>query len=146
MNLKNLLKNIAQRIKSLEYNLGLIRDYVVESYYTQDARYVKWESGKCEIWKRISKTLNATTKWGSMYYGAYYGTEPITYTMTGFDGFLDYPIVQVMMQSNGGNLFGFTGDQASYTKTGIGNYYVYSADSRQNVYTTFNVYAVGKWK
>lgn len=146
MNLKNLLKNIVQRIKKLEYDLGLIHDYVME-YYQDGGKegYAKWASGKMEVWKRISKQLTATISWGGVYYG-HYSDNSITYTMTGFSGFVGYPNVQITIQCVNGNIMALVGDYSTYTTTGIGEYYVYSAASKSNVDATINVYAIGRWE
>ena len=146
MNLKNLLKNIVQRIRKLEYNLGLIHDYVVEFYQDGGKEgYTKWESGKCEVWRRISKKLTATTLWNGVYYGVY-SDNSITYTMTGFTGFVGYPNVQIYLQAVNGNMFALVGDYNTYSTTGLGTYYVFSGASSSNVDATINIYAVGRWK
>ena len=146
MNLKNLLKNLAQKIKALEYSLGLIADYVVEQYNGTDEGYTKWESGKCEVWKRFNKSLSATLAWaGGVYYGTYTDNS-ITYTMTGFTGFIEQPSAQITIRSANGNIFGLTGQNNNGSTTSYGAYYVYGIGSQSNVASTIQLYAVGKWK
>lgn len=122
------------------------QDYVVEHYQSETEGYTKWASGKCEIWKRITKQLSSTTQWVAPIYYGVYTDNSITYTMNGFNGFVNYPVVQLSLQAVNGNLIGIIGDYSSYTKTGIGNYYVYSVSSQSNINATINVYAVGAWK
>lgn len=164
MNQKNILKNIiAKQGTATEFDpitdaeidemFGTAagtgtnaQDYVIEHYQNGGTEgYTKWASGKCEVWKRIRKKLSSTIQWTSMYYGKY-SDNSITYTMTGFTGFVGYPMVQLTLQCVSGNIMALVGDYSTYSSTGIGTYYVYSADSRQNVDSTINVYAVGRWK
>lgn len=164
MNIYNLFKNLIKKVEQstvveaitnheIDSLFGTAagtgtdaQDYVVEHYQEGVTQgYTKWASGKCEVWKRITKTLNATIQWNSLYYGVYTDNS-ITYTMPGFTGFVGYPMVQLSLQCTNGNLIGIIGDYSSYTTTGIGNYYVYSAGNTTNMTATINVYAVGRWK
>lgn len=156
MNIKNLFKNIAkqlypllQKVKALEYQMGLIADYVVEVYNGTNEGYTKWESGKCEIWKRIYKNINSTAAWsGGIYFGTYTDNS-ITYTMNGFTGFIEHPSAQVTIRSTSGNIFSTVGyhyANGADPTTSYGTYYVYSVGSVTNCGCTFQLYAVGKWK
>lgn len=152
MKLFTILLNIAKRIKTAFSRLTTLEtwqsdtaDYVVECYNGTNEGYTKWSSGKCEIWKRITKSLSATVSWGSIRYGTYTDGS-ITYTMTGFTGFTSNPVVHISVQAASGNIIGLVGDNSTQSTTGIGTYYVYSPTSQSNINCTINVRAVGKWK
>lgn len=53
--MKNLIMNVftplLQRIRALEYSLGLIADYVVEQGTSNGWKYVKWHSGNIEAFQ-----------------------------------------------------------------------------------------------
>ena len=122
------------------------QDYVVEHYNSATEGYTKWASGKCEVWKRFNKSLSATVAWsGGVYYGAYTDNS-ITYTMTGFTGFIEPPSAQITIRSTNGNFFGLTGQYNEGSTTSYGSYYVYSVGSQSNVPSTIQLYAVGRWK
>lgn len=151
--IKNLIKNVftplLSRIQALEYSLGLIDDYVEESYITATEGYTKWASGKCEVWKRIYKNLSATLAWsGGIYYGTFTDNS-ITYTMTGFTGFIEPPSAQVSLRSASGNIFTIVGYHyagGADPTTNYGTYYAFAVGSQSSVASTIQLYAVGKWK
>ena len=152
MKLFTILRNIANGIKasftrltSLETWQSDTADYIVECYNGTNEGYTKWASGKCEIWKRITKSLSATVTWSSIKYGTYTDGS-ITYTMTGFTGFISNPTVFLSVQAASGNIIGIVGDNGTQSTTGIGTYYVYSPVSQSNINCTINVRAIGRWK
>ena len=65
--IKNLVRNLLQRVKALEYKLGLIADYVVETGTSGIWTYEKWESGKAVARCRHSWTTTAWNAWGGLY-------------------------------------------------------------------------------
>ena len=90
MNLKNLLKNLAQKIKALEYSLGLIADYVVETGTSGIWTYEKWESGKSVCWGTKSHTVTTWYGWGNLQEG-FPAFDSISYP-SGL--FLSYPCLE----------------------------------------------------
>ena len=125
------------------------QDYVVEHYISSTEGYTKWASGKCEVWKRIYKNISSTTLWvAPIYYGGIVDNS-ITYTMNGFDGFIEPPNAQITLRSQSGNIFGLTGHHyanGADPTTNYGTYYVYSVGSQSNVPCTIQLYAIGRWK
>lgn len=137
--------NITDTIKSLttgpsgESGTITPADYVVEAANNQNDGYTKWNSGKLEVWKRSTVTVNVTS---SMAGGLYYGTiSAITYPQT----FTTYPIVSITGQVQ----YGYGWLIPSYDNYAVGNtgtLYIYYTASKSNVSVTVNIYAVGKWK
>lgn len=116
------------------------QDYVIEHVNNPSSGYTKWASGKLEVWKRVSPcVVNITSPMsGGMYYGTISAIEyPITFST--------YPTVNITAQVTGG--YGWlipTYD--NYSTSNTGTLYVYYVESKSNVNTTINIYAVGKWK
>lgn len=63
------LKSFGQRIKALEYKLGLIADYTVEVGQTGIWTYVKKASGIYEAWGNTSVSVAMTNAIQNTYYG-----------------------------------------------------------------------------
>ena len=67
--IKNLVMNLLQRVKALEYKLGLIADYVVETGTSGIWTYEKWQSGKAECWGSQTDTISSVgVSWASPIY------------------------------------------------------------------------------
>lgn len=62
--IKNLIKNVLQRIRLIEYNLGLIADYVVDIGETSGWKYIKWKSGHAEAFMTTTVTGENTSSRG----------------------------------------------------------------------------------
>lgn len=125
-----------------EVNIGSLLgvDYVVEQVKNGSNGYTKWNSGKLEVWQRVTKTINVTT---GMSGGMFYGTiSPIAYQVQ-FE--VDYPILNVTAQTEKG--YGWlVPSYDNYSRANTGTLYIYHSASRTDVKVTLNIYAVGRWK
>ena len=76
--IKKLGLNLLQRIKELEYKLGLIADYVVETGTDGIWTYEKRESGKATCWGTFTHTVTTWNTWGNLFEGhpSFYKTYP----------------------------------------------------------------------
>lgn len=157
MNIYNLLKNMAKKIEQsaiveaitnseIDEMFGTAagtstnaQDYVVEHNQTGAQGYTKWASGKMEVWKRQTTTVNITS---AMSGGLYYGTiSAISYPVA----FIDYPVVNITAQVKGG--FGWLIPKYDdYAVSNTGTLYIYYVASQPNVSVTINIHAVGRWK
>lgn len=67
--LKNIFVPFFAKIQALEYSLGLIADYVVETGTDGIWTYEKWQSGKAVCWGNSAQTVDVNTAWGHLYLG-----------------------------------------------------------------------------
>lgn len=91
--IKNIFTSLLTRIQALEYSMGLIADYVVETGTSGSWKYSKWESGKaeCQAQLAITKSGNSTTMLGLNGYVYESGAIPLPLTFSStpmalFDG------------------------------------------------------------
>lgn len=139
MKLYTILKNIITRAKAYtDTKFDQMADYIVEAVNNENSGYTKWASGKLECWKRVSMTINATTKWSNIYYGT---TSGVDYP----HAFSSLPVVNVTVQAHSGNVW-MAQENMGQSMTNTNGFYVYSAVSQSNLSCTFNIQAVGKWK
>ena len=115
-------------------------DYIVEQNVGDETGgYTKWNSGKLEIWKRVTVNVNVTS---GMSGGFYYGTiSAISYPVE----FSHYPAVNITAQVQYG--YGWlVPSYDNYSTSNTGTLYIYYVASKSNVAVTLNVSAVGRWK
>lgn len=122
MNIKNLFMNLAQKVKALEYKLGLIADYVVETGTSGIWTYEKWESGKAECEATQTLTLSGT---GSLWKTPIYGYTNVPQ--------LNYPITFISPPN-----------EVVSAKDGVGAFWVYKQAGGNNSTTQASLYALIK--
>ena len=145
MELKNIFSNIVKEVKSLEYSLGLIRDYVVEQGTDDIWTYRKWASGVAECWGRFISNVT-WNKWGNVYQGTpspQYATYP-----TGL--FSTNPILSIVCYSTDGNsgTMGVEFYQAASTSR-TPNFYAIRPDTGSTpagFQAAFDITAKGSWR
>lgn len=93
MKLKNILINLAQKVKALEYSLGLIADYVVETGTSGIWTYEKWESGKAVCWGTKTHTITGWGGWGNLQEG----TPALASISYPTDLFVAYPCLTMIV-------------------------------------------------
>lgn len=147
MKLFTILKNLAKRIKKslddakayTDSKFALQTDYVVAQSVSASSGYTKWNSGKMECWKRVTGTVNATTAWGSCYYGTISSQSFPASFLTN-----NIPTVILTIQSKDGGLWINPNNNPSVSATGT--IYVTRPGSLSSISYILNIYAVGKWK
>ena len=105
--------------------------------------YTKWNSGKLEVWQRITTTVNITSTYGNLYYGSITGYD---YQLTpSVPAFIEYPTVTITAQGAAGKAI-VAPNYDNYSATNTGTIYVYNPASSANTSVTINIHAVGRWK
>lgn len=143
MNIKNLFMNLAQKVKALEYKLGLIADYVVETGTSGIWTYEKWESGKAVCWGRQTNTITSGQIWTSPIYSAQISRPDYPFT------FLAPPTetASVVDSVNAAWIYKQAGQENSNTTTKATNYWaikVNNFDNNSSLAVAYHV--IGKWK
>jgi len=113
--------------------------YIVESGSNDNGDYIKFSDGTMICTKKISKVLNLTNSFGSLYETpdkVQLGDFPVL--------FISVPTVNVCISSSNGN--GWLETVGRYTNSNAGIIYICSAVSLTNINYVINVTAIGKWK
>lgn len=143
MNIKNLFKNLAKKVKELEYKLGLIADYVVEIGTSGIWTYEKWESGKAVCWGLDTRQHAITQSWGGVFYesnNAYFLTYPSNF-------FISAPYVfSTICNSSGTAWVGDYGSGNVGTSARTPSFAFFRGTASNDIRITLNVKAIGRWK
>ena len=143
MKLSSILLNLANftdRIRQLEYKLGLIDDYVVDYGTSNIWTYRKWASGIAECWGTAwYYNLTINRAYGSVYV-AQAGNE---------QGNIDFPFTfayrPVITKSvDGGNQWIL--GSSDVTTTNTGTFWICRAAASSNVTVGVSIMVKGLWK
>lgn len=143
MNLKNLLKNLAQKVKALEYSLGLIADYVVETGTSGIWTYAKWESGRAECWGIATFTLNGSgVLWKTPIY-AYLGITAQNYPFE----FYEVPTETANLSQAYNAAWVYKQVESNNTTTKTATYALIKVDPfDSNSTAKISYHIIGRWK
>lgn len=136
--IRNLVMNLFQRVKALEYELGLIADYAVERGTSGIWTYRKWASGDAECWGTTSKVANINNAQGNIY------TSPElteTYPSTLFTDIKAVEVSKGSFDSNSG-IFGSAWNLDAHTVRAT----VFRGNSSTNNTINLSFHVLGKWK
>ena len=141
--IRNLVMNLFQRVKALEYKLGLIVDYVVETGTSGIWTYAKWQSGKAECWGKQTSTLASGQIWANPIYSAQ--PQRPNYPFT----FLEPPseTATVTNSTNACWIYKQAGENNKNTTTTTTNYWAIKVNSfDNNSMIEISYHVIGKWK
>lgn len=116
------------------FNGSALDDYVVAEGTSGIWRYRKWASGIAECWGARELTVSVTTKWYTLYYGAF---DRVNYPFT-FDG---APNEYITVNGASGNLWAALG---SNTQTQTHNGFVLTVGN-DTYHFWLEYYAIGKY-
>ena len=136
-------QNITNAYNELDANINSKTvDYITEQGVGENGIYRKWNSGIAECWKRVEISniaRNIESK------GLYY-TPEVSLGNFPADLFIDKPyICDISLQNPEFSSLIETGGKAT-TKDIVGNVYLASTVSKENMYATICIYAMGYWK
>jgi len=137
--IKNLVMNLFQRVKALEYKLGLIADYVVEQGTSGNWRYKKFRSGQSEAWYKGTVNISTNTAWGSMYFSG----DPTQISIpTGV--FNSRPTVNITV---GNNSYMLGASTLTGTSANNVSFYIYNSRQISSSFTVnVDIHCIGTWK
>ncbi len=128
--------------ETIQYIDGKTIDYIVEQLKTEDGIYRKWNSGIAECWKRVE--VNDTAR-NTLFGGIYYTPEIVLGNFPS-ELFIDKPyICDISLQNPEFSSLIETGSKPT-TKDVIGSVYLASTVSKESMYATICIYAMGYWK
>lgn len=108
-----------------------------ESGSNTNGSYIKFEDGTMICWNSVPMTKSVTSTWGALY------TSPSTSLGTFPQTFIDIPTITVYCSGSSSIMLVTS---AAATTTTAGSIQLARADSNNNVSTTVNYIAIGKWK
>lgn len=137
--IRKLVMNLLQRVKALEYKLGLIVDYVVEQGKSGNWKYKKFSSGRSEAWYKGTVNISTNTAWGSMYFSG----DPTQISIpTGV--FNSRPTVNITV---GNNSYMMGASTLTGTSANTVSFYIYNSRQVSSSFTVnVDIHCIGTWK
>lgn len=137
--IKNLVMNLFQRVKALEYKLGLIVDYVVEQGKSGNWKYKKFSSGRSEAWYKGTVNISTNTAWGSVYFSG----DPTQISIP-TEIFNSRPTVNITV---GNNSYMMGASTLTGTSANTVSFYIYNSRQVSSSFTVnVDIHCIGTWK